>query len=224
MTAVRPGRPAWPVPVLLLALAAIPVASGVLRVVQLTGGPDLMPVDPRFTVSPAAVVLHLAASAVFAVVGAFQFLPGLRRRGRSWHRRSGRVVAAAGLVVAASGLGLTVGYTAKPGTGDLLHAARLVVASATAGSLVLGVTAIRRRDVAAHRAWMIRAFALGLGAGTQAFTEGFGGAVFGTAVLAADLEKIAGWVVNLLVAEYVIRRSPRTARPASSVRPVGALP
>ena len=43
--------------------------------------------------------------------------------------------------------------------------------------LVLGFTAIRRRDIPAHRAWMIRAYALGLGAGTQAFTEGVGEAL-----------------------------------------------
>ena len=43
-----------------------------------------------------------------------------------------------------------------------------------AACLVLGVAAIRRRDIAAHRAWMIRAYAIGLAAGTQVFTEGFG--------------------------------------------------
>ena len=54
---------------------------------------------------------------------------------------------------------------------------------------------------------MIRAYALGLGAGTQAFTEGIGGAVFGTGVVAADLAKGAGWVINLAVAEWAIRRA-----------------
>jgi uncharacterized membrane protein len=205
------GRRTWPVTAVLLVLAAIPVTSGVLRLVQLAGGPPIMPADQRFTVSPAAVVLHVLASAVFALAGAFQFLPRLRSRGRSWHRRAGRVVAAAGLLVAGSALWLTLGYTPKPGTGDLLHLARLVVASATAASLLLGVAAIRRRDLTAHRAWMLRAYALGLGAATQVFTEGFGGALFGTGVLASDLEKIAGWVLNLLLAEYVIRRrAPHT--------------
>lgn len=206
----RAGK-AWPVTVLLIALAAIPVTSGLLRLVQLGGGPQVMPPDGRFTAAPAAVVVHVLASAVFALAGAFQFLPRLRRRGKSWHRRAGRVVAAAGLLVALSGLWLTMGYSAKAGTGDLLHSARLVVASAIAASLVQGVAAIRRRDVAAHGAWMIRAYALGLGAGTQVFTEGFGSTVFGTGVMASDLEKIAGWVVNALVAEYVVRRMPRGA-------------
>jgi len=86
-----------------------------------------------------------------------------------------------------------------------------VFASAMAASLLLGATAIRRRDIAAHRAWMVRAYAIGLAAGTQVFTEGIGGAVFGTGVLAGDLAKGAAWAINLAVAEWAIRR-PAGAR------------
>ena len=54
---------------------------------------------------------------------------------------------------------------------------------------------------------MIRAYALGLGAGTQVFTEGIGEAVFGTGELSGDLAKGAAWVINLAVAEWLVRRS-----------------
>ena len=85
-----------------------------------------------------------------------------------------------------------------------------------AACLVLGFAAIRRRDIAAHRAWMVRAYALGLAAGTQAFTEPLGVALFGDAVVVSDLAKGAGWVVNLAVAEWVVRRSsPGFARRAT---------
>ena len=80
-----------------------------------------------------------------------------------------------------------------------------------AACLVLGFAAIRRRDIAAHRAWMIRAYAIGLAAGTQVFTEGIGGAVVGTGEVRMDLAKGAGWVINLAVAEWAIRR-PTSAR------------
>jgi hypothetical protein len=86
---------------------------------------------------------------------------------------------------------------------------RLAVSSAMVASIVLGFTAIRRRDVAAHRAWMIRAYALGLGAGTQVFTEGVGGATLGTGEVRMDLAKGAGWAINLAVAEWAIRRPAR---------------
>ena len=76
-------------------------------------------------------------------------------------------------------------------------------------SIVLGFAAIRRGDVSRHRAWMTCAYALALGAGTQVFTQGIGKALFGTSELTTDLCLGAGWVINLAVAEYVIRRSTR---------------
>jgi uncharacterized membrane protein YozB (DUF420 family) len=209
-TPQRAGQPrGWPVPAALVALSAIPLAAGWLRLVQLAGGPALMPADDRFSGFPAALVVHIAGSAVFALVGAFQFVPRFRRQHRTWHRRAGRLVAGAGLAVAGSALWLTLFYQAQPGTGQLLLLLRLVFASAMAASLLLGVTAIRRRDVAGHRAWMIRAYAIGLAAGTQAFTEGIGGAIVGTGELRMDLAKVAGWVINLAVAEWAIHRPAR---------------
>ena len=80
-----------------------------------------------------------------------------------------------------------------------------------AASIILGFTGIRRGNIARHRAWMTRAYALALGAGTQVFSQGIGNAVFGTGALATDLSLGAGWVINLAVAEYVIRR-PWTGR------------
>jgi uncharacterized membrane protein len=212
-------RQSWPVPAALVALSAIPLAAGSLRLVQLAGGPDLMPADDRFTGFPAALVVHIVGAAVFALVGAFQFVPRFRRHHRTWHRRAGRLVAGAGLAVAGSALWLTLLYQAKPGTGELLYVLRIVFASAMAASLLLGVTAIRRRDIAAHRAWMIRAYAIGLAAGTQTFTEGIAGAIFGTGELRMDLAKGAGWAINLAIAEWAIRRPVLVTRP----RQAGAL-
>jgi uncharacterized membrane protein len=205
------GRSAagWPVPAALVALSAIPLVAGTLRLLQLAGGPEVIPADDRFTGWPVALVAHILGAAVFALVGAFQFVPRFRRRHRAWHRRAGRAVAAAGLVVAGSALWLTTSYAPEPGTGDLLYVFRLVFGSAMAGCLVLGLHAIRRRDIAAHRAWMIRGYAIGLGAGTQPFTEGFGGALFGTGEVRTDLAKAAGWLINLAVAEWAIRRPTR---------------
>jgi uncharacterized membrane protein len=206
---VRTQSRGWPVPAALMVLSAIPLTAGTLRLVQLAGGPDLMPADDRFTGFPTALVVHIIGAAVFALVGVFQFVPGIRRRHRAWHRRAGRVVTVTGLAVTGSALWLTLFYEPQPGTGDLLYLLRLLFAPAMAACLVLGFTAIRRRDIAAHRAWMIRAYALGLGAGTQVLTEGLGGAIFGTGVVAGDLAKGAGWILNLAVAEWAIRRPAR---------------
>jgi uncharacterized membrane protein len=199
------------VPAALVGLSVIPVVAGSLRIVQLAGGPELMPADDRFDRLPVAIVVHVVGAVVYALVGTLQFVPRFRRRHSTWHRRAGRVLAVAGLMVAGSALWLTLFYEPKPGTGDLLYGLRLTFASAMAASLVLGFAAIRRRDIAAHRAWMVRAYAIGLAAGTQAFTEGLGGALFGTGEARGDLAKGAAWLINLSVAELVVRRGRRAA-------------
>ncbi len=207
----RQSRPSpkrgWPVPVALLLLSLVPLLAGTLRVIQLLGGPVLIPADHRFAGFPLPLILHIVGAAAYLVVGAFQFVPRFRRSHLAWHRAAGRVLAVAGLMVAGSALWMTLFYAEKPGTGSLLYVLRLVFASAMAACLVLGVTTVRRGDVAAHRAWMIRAYAIGIAAGTQAITGGIRVALFGTGVLAGDLAMGAAWVINLAVAEWIIRRN-----------------
>jgi len=205
----RPGRPARWVPFALIALVVIPAIFGSLRLIELTGGPRLMPADPRFTSSPLPLVVHIVSAVGYAVLGAFQFSIALRRRRPGWHRAVGRALVVLGLAVALSALWMTVFYPRQPGTGVLAYLFRLAFGSGMAACIILGFTAIRRRDIARHQAWMIRAYALALGAGTQVFTKGIGPALFGTSELTLDLSLGAGWVVNLAIAEYLIRRPTR---------------
>ncbi|HWM01529.1 MAG TPA: DUF2306 domain-containing protein [Actinophytocola sp.] len=209
----RPTRSIGWVQVALIALVLIPATAGTLRVVELAGGPQVVLADPRFTASPVPVVAHIVGAVGYVVLGAFQFSAALRRRRPAWHRNAGRVLVVLGLAVALSALWMTLFYPRHPGNGDLAYLFRLAFGSGMAASIVLAYTAIRRHDVAHHRAWMTRAYALALGAGTQVFTQGVGEAVFGGSVLTTDLMLGAGWAINLAVAEYVIRRRVANRRP-----------
>jgi uncharacterized membrane protein len=202
----RPTRSTGWVPYALVALVLVPAVSGSLRLLEVFGGPHLLPPNPGITASPVPVVVHIVCAVGYAVLGAFQFSAALRRRRPGWHRRAGRVLVVLGLAVAFSALWLTEFSPRQPGTGELAHVFRLAFGSGMAASIVLGFTAIRRGDVARHRAWMTRAYALALGAGTQVFTQGVGVAIFGTGELTTDLGLGAGWVINLAIAEYLIRR------------------
>ena len=195
----------WRTPAGLLALVAFPLVAGTLRLVEVAGGPAVLPANPRTTGAPVALVVHVLGAAAFAVGGALQLTGPFRRAHPTWHRRAGRVLVPAGLAVAGSGLWLTLFSTGAPG-GLLLWLVRLVVGTAMTAFIVLGVTAIRRRDVRAHRAWMIRAYALAVAAGTQVLTQGVGEGVFGTSDLSTALSVSAGWAVNAAVAEWVVRR------------------
>jgi uncharacterized membrane protein len=214
-TAVRPTRSnrsiGW-VPYPLIAVVVIPAIAGSLRLVELAGGPHMLPANPRITASPLPVIVHIVCAILYATLGAFQFSDGLRRRWPRWHRVAGRVLVGLGLAVAFSALWMTAFYPHIPG-GLLAHVFRLAFGTGMAASIILGFIAIRRRDVPRHRAWMARAYALALGAGTQALTLGIGKAIFGPGELTIALMLGAGWAINLAVVEYIIR-----ARYKSSVR------
>jgi hypothetical protein len=80
--------------------------------------------------------------------------------------------------------------------------------------LALGFRTVRARRVRSHRAWMIRAYALGLGAGTQVVTIGLAEATLGASTSVIDAATAAGWAVNLAIAEAIVRRQqqPPTRR------------
>lgn len=216
----RAARASWGVPAALIVLSLIPVVAGSLRVLEIAGGPHILPANPRIDAVPAPVVVHIVAAAVYAFVGSLQFSSRLRQRRPNWHRRSGRLLVGAGMLVVLSGLWMTLLYTGAPG-GDLLWAVRLLVGTAMAASIVLGFTAIRRRDIAAHRAWMIRAYALAVAAGTQVFTQGIGESILGTSDPSTALSVSAGWIINAAVAEWAIRRpATRRTRRARSYAPL----
>ena len=206
----RSRQRSWPLPLALLVLSAVPLLAGSFRVIQLLGGPVLIPADQRFADNPVPLVVHIVAATVFALGGILQLVPRFRRRHLGWHRRAGRVVAVAGLLVAGSAFWMASFYAPKPGTGPLLLGLRLVFAVALTACLVLGVTRVRRGDVSAHRAWMIRAYAIALAAGTQAFTGGFAPLLPGSGALKFDIAMGSAWFINLAVAEWVIRRGRRT--------------
>ncbi|MGW0592347.1 DUF2306 domain-containing protein [Streptosporangium sp. NPDC002607] len=196
-------------PAALVVLSAVPMAAGAVRLTELTGGAEITSENARFFAAPLPVVLHILSVGLYSILGAFQFAPGFRRRRPAWHRVAGRVLVPSGLVAALSGLWMTLFYPRPVGDGDLLAGFRLVFGSAMVLAIVLGFAAIRRRDVARHRAWMIRGYAIGLGAGTQVLTHLFWFLFLGTpGEFPRALLVGAGWVINLAVAEWFIRRRP----------------
>jgi hypothetical protein len=88
----------------------------------------------------------------------------------------------------------------------VLYWTRLLFGSAMLVSIVRSIDAIRRRDVTSHGAWMTRAYAIGLGAGTQVLTHVPWFILFGQpSESARAVLMAAAWVINLAVAEWAIR-------------------
>lgn len=202
-------RAEWRTPALLVLLTLIPAVAGTARLAELASGAEVTAANARFFAMPLPVVMHILTVVPYGILGAFQFSPSFRRRRRAWHRAAGRVLVVAGLVAALTGLWMARFYPWPPGDGQALYALRLVFGSGMLLSLVLALVAIRRRDFASHGAWMIRAYAIGLGAGTQVLTHLPWFLMAGTRTPDETARAVmmgAGWVLNLLAAEWIIRR------------------
>jgi uncharacterized membrane protein len=207
-------RADWLVPTALIVLSFVPFAAGAVRLVGLASGAEITPENARFFAVPLPVVLHIISALLFCILGAFQFAPGFRRRRLGWHRRAGRLLVLCGLVAGLSGLWMTQFYPLRPHLqGDLLYGFRMLFGSTMVLSIALSLAAIRRRDIAQHRAWIIRGYAIGQGAGTQALVGLPWFLIYGKpSELNNALMMGACWAANLAVAEWIIRSNSSRGR------------
>lgn len=192
----------------LLVLSAVPMLAGMSRMLSLSTGAFELDGNERFAADPWIACLHIIGATAFATLGAFQFVPSLRRG--AWHRSAGRVLGVLGIGAALAGTLMALRWAPKAFDSAALNAVRTVVAIAMVTFIVLGFFAARRRQFEAHGAWMLRAYALFLGAGTQFFTAGFTALPFMTPYLSEGLvvaSMAAGWIINALVAEWILAGS-----------------
>lgn len=154
------------------------------------------------------LVVHVLGSATALLFGALQLLPRVRRLWPWVHRWVGRLYASGCLLGSIGGLIMAFGSTAGPwatlGFGGL--------AVAWFGTTVMAWRSAITRDFTAHRAWAIRSWSLTFAAVTfrlclpifpilgLPFVEGYRAAA------------IYAWLINLAVAEWVVRRPQRDAR------------
>ncbi len=115
--------------------------------------------EAGFAANPGLTALHILPGFLLLVLGPLQFVPGIRARHIGVHRWSGRILVAAGFVVGLSAL--TLGFRIGFG-GPSEVAATVVFAGIFLFALGKAVMHIRRGEVARHREWMLRAFAVGL--------------------------------------------------------------
>ncbi|NKC01288.1 MAG: DUF2306 domain-containing protein [Pseudomonadales bacterium] len=209
-SAASPVR-TWHVGLSLIALSSVPLVAGMFRLTQLLSGGEITPGNARFFAAPTPVMMHIVSVGVFVVAGAFQFAPRFRQRHPRWHRAAGRVFIPCGLIVALSALWMTLFYPRAQNGSALLECLNLIFAVAMGASIVFGLAAIRRRDIVRHRAWMIRSYAIGLGAGTQALILIPWSIVFeAPGELSRALLMGGGWMVNAGIAEWLVHRGSPT--------------
>lgn len=196
----------WLVPVLLIGLNLIPILAGAVRLFGLASGEQITPQNARFLASPLPVSLHIINAILFGVIGAFQFWPMFHRTSAHWHRLTGRIMVPCGMITSMSGLWMNQFYPYAENDGFVLYCFRLIFGFGMLFCLVFGLNSIRRRDFDQHRNWMMRSYAIGMGAGTQALTQLPLVLIVGIpGELPRALLMGAAWITNLLFAEWILR-------------------
>lgn len=198
---------ARPIPLaLILGFASvIPVGVALERVVTLPLG--IIPVDGlRLTVAPVSLFLHALAGALFGILGPLQLIGALRARFGRAHRLAGGVFVASGLGLGLSGLSLLL--SVEPIATPLISGLRAVAGVALPAALALGLAAAKTGDLRRHRAWMLRAYAIGMGSGSIAVVFFPIFVVMGEAPqgLVADVIFALSWLGCVALAEVIIRR------------------
>jgi len=195
----------------LLALSFVPCISGGFRLLELGLDIQILPGNPRVLSAPVPAVLHILSSVHFCFLGALQLIPGIRGAYPKFHRFSGRMLIVSGLVAAMTGLWMTHFYAFDPALqGDILYFVRIVVSLAMMACIGLALSAILRMQIMHHMAWMIRAYALAQGAGTQVLLTILLLPIVGEPTgIIRDTVMTVAWLINLMVAEVVIRNQSK---------------
>ncbi len=218
------------VPILLWLYGGIVVFSGIMRLAitgqaLTTGQPVDDPVFMIYVHQPWLPAIHILAGTVFMLLGPLQFIPSIRRHWPKMHRVTGRVFLVCGLIAAATGLG--VEFTFPLRGGYVKRAAMVLFSLAMLVALVLAWRAAVRRRIDLHRAWVVRAYAIGLALSTTRLYFIPAYLMYGNpSQFEAATVTWTGFCINCLVAEWIVRRSRRThgkklEKPVSEPVPVG---
>jgi uncharacterized membrane protein len=169
--------------------------------------------DAAFARHAALTMIHIVPGLIFVLLAPLQFVRTLRQRHPRVHRLLGRVVLAAGLITGVTALVMT---TQMAIGGATERAATSVFGVLFLIALVTAFVSIRRREVARHREWMIRAFAIGIAVAT---VRPIVGMFFATQSLTQltprEFFGIAFWMgftIHLIAAEAWIRHTRRGFR------------
>lgn len=190
-----------------VAMAVPALISGVWGIYVSTAYPELGAHYARMFAVPLIAFLHTAGGGLASLIGPFQFHGGFRRRYPSVHRWLGRVYLTAVGLSALGGLYLSPGSLAA----NTFGVAFIALALAWLYTGWHAYATIRRRDVQAHRRWMIRNFALTYAAVTLRIEMPLLIAAGMDPTMALNVVGWTCWVPNLLVVEWWLRRGRKPA-------------
>lgn len=211
-----------------LMLAVAVVAGSVLVLPYLLFDVDASRISSRNEVHRVLLLVHIFTAMAALVLGPLQFVPAIRARRRA-HRVIGRAYLFAGVLPSALA-GIPV--AALSVNGPVTQIGLLIPGIAWLVTGGLALRAARRRDFAAHEAWMMRNYALTFLAVTSRVVAPllvlaqlpiidsvYGGSADAAIEATIPIGQWLGWIINLIIAEILIRRKASRAAPRSTPTP-----
>ncbi len=159
--------------------------------------------DAPYRAAPLMFILHALLGSMALISGILQFNRRILTKKRHIHRSLGRMHVGAIWISSASGLWITTSF-------DVSIAAKVafgVLAILWFSTTTIAFLRIRKRNIKEHREWMIRSFALSFFFVTGSFwMPGLASTSLPQAI-AYPLAVFLSWGLNLIVAEWWIRRT-----------------
>ncbi|HKT24539.1 MAG TPA: DUF2306 domain-containing protein [Terriglobales bacterium] len=158
----------------ILVLCAIAAAVVVRRITALVSPPRNVPaqlagLDQVFADKEALTLTHIIPGLAFVILVPFQLSRSWRNRHLRAHRWMGRIVMILGVIIGLSALAMS----SHPIGGAIESSATIFFDLFFLFALTEGYLHIRRREIALHREWIIRAMAIALGIATVRPVMGF---------------------------------------------------
>lgn len=197
------------IPWYVMSLLAIAVAGYALASLLLPGARTNF-VAQLFDATPIAIAMHLGGGAIAIVLGALQFNAKLRSRYLSTHRRLGQIYIVSVVVSGSAGFLLAIDSYG----GLVAHFGFAIMALVWVSSALMAWRKILMSDIEAHRAWMMRSYAMTLAAVTLRIylpISQVAGVPFEDAYQAIAW---LCWVPNLIVVEWFMIEKIRRATSA----------
>jgi uncharacterized membrane protein len=180
----------------------------VLALVQVVQIPlDALPEDSRhLRATPVWHFVHVLGGVAFGILGPIQFSRVLMHKYGLLHRIIGRVFVAAGAMISLSSLGLLWHFPDRDSAA--ISSGRLLFGVALGVALAVAMQAILKRDFTLHRNWMIRAYAIGMGATAVSMVFFPIYVITGDPPtgLVADVVFLGAWTACIGFAEGLVRR------------------
>jgi len=189
-----------------IAFFSLSIALASYRFLPLGLGPAFDEMADHILNRRTAFLIHVILAPIALALGTFQFMPRLRQRYLALHRWSGRIYALACIGGGISGLVMALNAVGGPVAGWGFGLLAVLWIATTAQAVRLAIA----RDIARHREWMMRSFALTLAAVTLRLQLPFllvGGLSYPDASV---IVAWSCWVPNILLVQWVLsRRSTR---------------